>query len=122
MSPCDCSQRAEAARSNKHPANQLLQAGFAFCGHCGKKMHVFSSKRGNHQYRCASRSGQVRTYCPGNGPIVAVRLPDEDIWRKVVVLLNTDAVALALLERQGGHGWRWGGVRGLAGTTNTNSC
>ncbi len=89
----------QAGRSVHHARESLLRAGFAFCAHCGQKMYIASNGAGTLRYRCQSRPGDSRP-CPGGGPSVALARLDADIWARVVLVLNTDAVALALAARQ----------------------
>lgn len=95
--------KAEAARSSTHAGEHLLRAGFVYCGSCGRKMyaHTARSKRQiQYRYVCYSRFGRGHT-CDA-GAIVSAPMLDADIWQKVLIVLNTDAVARALIERRGG--------------------
>lgn len=96
--------RQELPRANKHPENYLLRAGFVFCAHCGRPMYTRSNGRGDIRYRCGTKFGSRRAgnYCPGGAPSVKCNTLDADIWTKVVILLNTDAIAQTLLARSEG--------------------
>ena len=86
--------KAESARSSTHAGEHLLRAGFVYCGSCGRKLYAQTARsKGQPQYRyaCYSRFGG-RGYTCEAGAIVSAPLLDADIWQKVQVVLNTDAV------------------------------
>ena len=96
--------KEESARSSTHAKNHLLRAGFVFCGTCGRKLLAKATRSyGQMQYRyeCMGNNVAKRHTCEAGATISAPML-DADIWGKVLVVLNTDAVARALLERSGG--------------------
>ena len=90
--------KEEAIRNNKHPKDQLLRAGYAVCAYCGRNMIVRSSGR-YMRYMCSAKNGDAYNTCPGGGPSVTASLLDEDIWSKVLVVLSSDLLVRALLNR-----------------------
>lgn len=95
--------KAESARSSSHAGEHLLRAGFVYCGSCGRKLYAQTARsKGQPQYRyaCYSRFGGRGHTCEA-GAIVSAPLLDADIWQKVQVVLNTDAVMWALRNRTG---------------------
>jgi site-specific DNA recombinase len=100
--------KEDAGRNTRWPANQLLRAGIAVCGYCGRPMYVKHlgpnpRRREIGSYVCAARYSWPRTPCEGGSPSVAVNILDADIWEKVVFLLTTDAVSVALERRETGQ-------------------
>jgi Recombinase zinc beta ribbon domain len=91
--------KAEASRSNTHAGEHLSRAGFVYCGSCGRKLYAQTMRSQQDRYICPSRFGREHT-CVSGANISAPML-DEDIWQKVLIVLNTDVAALALLERSG---------------------
>jgi site-specific DNA recombinase len=96
--------KEESARSSTHAKNHLLRAGFVFCGSCGRKLIAKATRsygKMQYKYECMGNNVAKRHTCESGATISAPML-DTDIWGKVLVVINTDAVARALLERSGG--------------------
>jgi site-specific DNA recombinase len=90
--------KEDAARNTVHPADQLLRAGLAVCGYCGRPMQV---KWDNRQpvYHCGARYDTPYTPCSGGYPAVDVATLDTDIWGRVLQILNSGALMVALTRR-----------------------
>ncbi len=67
-------------------------------------MYGCGGNRGYTRYVCASRYGTNRAACPGGIPQVPAPTLDAWVWERVLVALNADVVADAMLERSGGEG------------------
>lgn len=97
--------KQDAGRNTTYPKDQLLRAGIAVCGYCGRSMQVKHlspnpRRREVGAYVCAARYDWPKSRCEGGSPSVAVDILDNDIWGKVITLLTTDAVSLALERRE----------------------
>lgn len=90
--------KEDAARNTVHPSDQLLRAGLGVCGYCGRHLQV---KWDNRQpvYHCGARYDTPYTPCAGGYPACDVAMLDQDIWAKVVLILNTDSLMVALTRR-----------------------
>ena len=90
--------KEDAARNTVHPSDQLLRAGLARCGYCDRPMQVKWDNR-LPVYHCGARYDTPFTPCSGGYPAVDVATLDADIWSKVVLILSTDALMIALTAR-----------------------
>lgn len=100
--------KQEAGRNTVHPKDQLVRAGFAVCGYCGRHVQVKwkSWKRADGTkgdplpvYICSGQSHAPYSPCAGGYPSASVRLVDADVWSKVLAVLQTDALMVALTRR-----------------------
>ncbi len=97
--------KEDAGRNSRWPQTQLLRAGFAVCGYCGRPMYVkhISTQARRYEigtYCCAARYTYPPNKCEGGSPTAAVDILDNDVWEKVITLLTTDAVSVALERRE----------------------
>jgi site-specific DNA recombinase len=88
--------KAERVAKRKHHHVALLRAGLAVCGYCGRKAIV--KPIGGHPpvYICSGQKDAPYAQCTGHYPSSSVHLVDDDVWVKVVQILRTDALMLAI--------------------------
>jgi site-specific DNA recombinase len=87
-------ERATDFRTQRNPEVGILRRGLAYCGQCGNKLVVITT-RGVPSYGCQGRS---RTNCP-SAVTIPVSVADEAVWDWLTAFLSDEDRVRRHLER-----------------------